>query len=522
MSRYLLIATALCIFLHNAVAQEWEVYTTYSYSDDFGFCYRECLNELDNGNFAVSSSISYKSGAGDFYAAHPAVAIVSSEGYELARNDFFRPGYCTTSNYPYLFEKDEELYMLTTYSPDHDSTYFNYFGDCDNPPTEAILGLYKLDANLNIIESYEHTYPIDIYEQRDKIEWQLFPNEYSGNIFLFSAFEDEGNITGAYFKNVSVADQPRGHDTLFFFKMDFEGNFLLRKGYEMNTTGGPSQLSYKRQQIVKNNEGYLLYARHLGESMDDPYNGDIKYYDNNFNHIATRYMIQPEQGIIPADLDCISVIRSNQNTTYLSTMMRRNPDDKDDIRLYEIDDDMNNSEELLPICRYITRYTHDFDDACLVGIDKTSDCNIYFAYTLNTGFGDGEDSWIMIEKLNSDFDTISTFFLDEINTFSKATSIKTTKDGGLVLVYESYKLNDPNVRLTRIAKFPASAFLNIEEAHAHNLKLAVAYPNPGGDVMNIRTGLRNAILSVYDMQGRKIHEQEITDDITSIYDSIWK
>ena len=60
------------------------------------------------------------------------------------------------------------------------------------------------------------------------------------------------------------------------------------------------------------------------------------------------------------------------------------------------------------------------------------------------------------------------------------------------------------------------------EAHAHGLHLAVAYPNPGGDVLNIRTGLRNAVLSVYDIHGRKIHEQEITDDVTSIDASKWQ
>ena len=40
--------------------------------------------------------------------------------------------------------------------------------------------------------------------------------------------------------------------------------------------------------------------------------------------------------------------------------------------------------------------------------------------------------------------------------------------------------------------------------------------------MNIRTGLRNAVLSVYDINGRKIHEQEITDDVTSVDASGWK
>ena len=70
-----------------------------------------------------------------------------------------------------------------------------------------------------------------------------------------------------------------------------------------------------------------------------------------------------------------------------------------------------------------------------------------------------------------------------------------------------------------IAKIPG--VLNIEEAHAHNLHLAVAYPNPGGDVMNVRTSLRDCTLQVYDMQGRMVHQQEITDDVTSVDASSW-
>ena len=80
-----------------------------------------------------------------------------------------------------------------------------------------------------------------------------------------------------------------------------------------------------------------------------------------------------------------------------------------------------------------------------------------------------------------------------------------------------------NYYCSYITKFPASAFgfENIEEAHAHNLHLAVAYPNPGGDVLNIRTGLRNATLQVYDLQGRIIHQQIITEEVTSIDASKW-
>ena len=99
-------------------------------------------------------------------------------------------------------------------------------------------------------------------------------------------------------------------------------------------------------------------------------------------------------------------------------------------------------------------------------------------------------------------------------------NITATRDGGAVIVSSGKDLNDTNNQFTKITKF--NSYLNIEEAHAHNLHLAVAYPNPGGDVMNIRTGLRNAVLSVYDINGRKFHEQEITDDVTSVDASNWQ
>jgi len=44
----------------------------------------------------------------------------------------------------------------------------------------------------------------------------------------------------------------------------------------------------------------------------------------------------------------------------------------------------------------------------------------------------------------------------------------------------------------------------------------VAYPNPGKDVLNIRTGLRDAWVEVYDMNGRLMHRQDITENVTGI------
>ena len=51
--------------------------------------------------------------------------------------------------------------------------------------------------------------------------------------------------------------------------------------------------------------------------------------------------------------------------------------------------------------------------------------------------------------------------------------------------------------------------------------VAVAYPNPGKDVLNIRTGLKDARLEVYDMSGRMVYGQEIIDNVTAINTIAW-
>ena len=91
----------------------------------------------------------------------------------------------------------------------------------------------------------------------------------------------------------------------------------------------------------------------------------------------------------------------------------------------------------------------------------------------------------------------------------------------MLLTYESHKTNNPNLTRTTVVKFPAEAFVGIEEAHDNGLKVAIAYPNPGKDVLNIRTGLKDARVEVNDMNGRIVYGKEITEDVTSINAEGW-
>ncbi|MBQ3709220.1 MAG: T9SS type A sorting domain-containing protein [Bacteroidales bacterium] len=72
-----------------------------------------------------------------------------------------------------------------------------------------------------------------------------------------------------------------------------------------------------------------------------------------------------------------------------------------------------------------------------------------------------------------------------------------------------------------IFKVPKEAFDGIEEAHDAGFAVAVAYPNPGGNTLNIRTVLQNAHLEVYDLNGRLIHSQAITENVTTVDTGNW-
>ena len=72
-----------------------------------------------------------------------------------------------------------------------------------------------------------------------------------------------------------------------------------------------------------------------------------------------------------------------------------------------------------------------------------------------------------------------------------------------------------------VFKVPKEAFDNIEEAHTQGFAVAVAYPNPGKDVLNIRTGLKDAWVEVYDMNGRMVYRQDITENVTAINTTNW-
>ena len=522
----LFVFTFLCGI--NLNSQEWEFHMDTQIDYPYHRKFNDAI-ELQDGSIVVNTPITLNIPS-HASVPHPGLVKISADGTELARTNYFRPAYCSISYNQILENEDGELFALMTFSPDHEKLSDNYFQNFDNPPTNAILGLYKLDDELNIVESYEHYIPIDTTEP-DDLYSENVPNEECGRLYLFTSFIDNnGDIVGSFFKCPTLHNPNQSeNDTMFFFKMNFEGEILQMKGIEC-LGGHGDYWRHRGHSMVETDSHYILYQvlEHNDYNFSFIPSGEAWYFDKDMNFVDKKAIRQPGFTMPTVSyLEYVSAVRSRHNTVYLAARTRSETKPHsyihDNTRLYEIDDSLDNSTDLLPIVNYITRGVDESKDLQPLnnGVILKEDNTLIYVQNWNLGDYD-TDSWVVIEHLDENFETISELYYTsgEDGNFIEVNSIVPTKEEDLLLVGNGNSLNGDK-SWNFVTKFPASAFVNIEEAHAHNLKVAVAYPNPGGDVMNIRTLLRDCTLQVYDMQGRMVHQQEITDDVTSVDASGW-
>ena len=139
---------------------------------------------------------------------------------------------------------------------------------------------------------------------------------------------------------------------------------------------------------------------------------------------------------------------------------------------------------------------------------------------------DKPDNWffsksLYIVHLDEDLNKLQEIYYKEDGTELMYLGGLRLSSNGDVLVNCQVKKSNMTSTTGAIFRVPKEAFDGIEEAHDAGFAVAAAYPNPGKDVLNIRTGLRDAWVEVYDLNGKLIYHQEITDETTSINTENW-
>ena len=126
---------------------------------------------------------------------------------------------------------------------------------------------------------------------------------------------------------------------------------------------------------------------------------------------------------------------------------------------------------------------------------------------------------LYVGYLDEDLNKLSEIYFKPEDYYLGPLDIAVCPDGGCIVC--SNRSKSTGYVDYCIFRITPEDFVGIDEAHSHGFAVATAYPNPGKDVLNIRTGLKDARVEVYDMSGRMVYGREITENVTSINTTSW-
>lgn len=156
------------------------------------------------------------------------------------------------------------------------------------------------------------------------------------------------------------------------------------------------------------------------------------------------------------------------------------------------------------------------------GLDILND-NLFICYGIldyEPGGGIVGNSSFCVTKLTLGLDVIWQQVYD-FNNRIMPRYVMATQDGGCLVTGEiGTGLNGEEGMMMFAVKIDSEGYLDIAEAE-NPVQYGECYPNPGTNVLNIRTALQNASVEVYDTNGRLIHSQAITENVTAIDATDW-
>ena len=496
-------------------------------SDCLEVVYFSDIFEMENGDYMLFGS---KFGSNYFGRFSNSGELLS----ETLINDSV-PGYyhMNIDGDPIIKSKDGGFYVFTNLNPVLDTNDINFQGYF-----EAKIVMKKLDENLEVVYSKEMTIPLDTTGIWDEtIDLYDYPQIEIGTVL------DEGDgfviCYEKYVGEIYSPDEPHAHgfDSTFIIKTDYDLNILKSGGLghlKCNELRHKNHLLYDGE-----DDEYLYYVS--GNWNGSHYKKGFYLYrfDSDLNYIDEHYMantdgtgyhtIHYEDG--DSETGGITFKRTSSNTTLMMAGANCHhfngnlPIDSYTAAVcLEIDDEAKMLDSIT-FARAESSSANRTTAPYYGSIDWVDENRIFIGATPNSFFAPMLNGYqcFVIRMIDKDLNVLDELYYDFGETSSLwTTTLKATKDGGCMIAGHFMDfVNDPYTYYNYIKKFPPEAFLSIEEAHANDLKVAIAYPNPGGDVMNIRTTLRDCNLTVYDMQGRIVHQQEITDDVTSVDASNW-
>ena len=258
--------------------------------------------------------------------------------------------------------------------------------------------------------------------------------------------------------------------------------------------------------------------------MEDPdeVNSECVVFDNSLNVVDTKRSIYNQAvGIYRPHYEYFAIHPETDKVYLISDVsfppFNGNPEIKADVYMGQFNPDFTQTKYLLG------PYTPtEYDQMALCEAISFQGENIYMCGYMNTDWGgyDPDTDNFYVAMLDGNLNIIGEIYYHNEERMVVPYSIHVLESGDC-LVSTAGKDRKTLEMQHAIFRVPKETFDGIDEVHDAGFAVAVAYPNPGKYVLNIRTALLNAQLEIYDLSGKLIHNQEITDNITTITTASW-
>ena len=486
------------LFINSTFAQNisWEFVRSFDSNDSIIPNKMQSMTELESGDIVVNASW-INGNVNGINSENPGLMKFSADGVLQKEVYWSRFGY--RSDDQYIIESpDHNIIVMGHFLPDRDPECSNFLLEGSD---KAYLYFYKLDNDFNMLDSIEYLFPLDTTNNAAFYQSTSFHtfNISMAKIKLTSAFLEEGHIVGSYTKTQTRYNN-YALDSLFFFKMDFEGNMLMQTAISLGDRGSDPYAF--NDQMISNDIGYVHYHIRKNDGKND---GDYCILvDKDFRFVKNMGIPVLEYDG-PRIIDFELVSKSPWGTTFLSSLIdytynysyRPNP------LLMEIDE----NEEYVHVIHRKEAISSDYDMTALRSPVCFTQDGIIWAYTRDRGLHRDRDSWIVIEKLNRDFDVVQeVYYPYQENTNLNANSYIVSRDGGVILLSYCHELEYPNIKHYILTKFPKEAFVDLKEIN-NSQKTPIAYwPNPSKDALHLHFSpdVQPAQAELYDLQGRLV------------------
>ena len=372
------------------------------------------------------------------------------------------------------------------------SRYFYYVNGPDRPV------IYKVTiSNALELTIFEFTDPFPIPEEILHDQWWDFewlPND-DGSVFVSSSYLDNS-------MNVHVMARYN------------ESGHITHQWAEITDRATTSLLP-----PAKGASGCRLV-------MDDPdakdVNSECVFFDDSLNVVDIKHSIY-SVGIYRPHYEYFAVHPETYMVYLLSDVnfpaFNGNPKIGQDIYMSQFNPDLTQTKYVMG------PYTVDEHDqkALCEAIDFHGD-DIYMCGSMNImapGIVDPMESEnFYVALLDGNMNIKGEIYYHSEARFIIPYSILALQSGGC-LVTTGGQDRRTGEQQHAIFNISEETLVGIEEAHDAGFAVAVAYPNPGGNTLNIRTALKNARVEVYDINGRLVHSQALTENVTAIDAGDW-